>query len=730
MHIPTNSIIHLLSTPIIITDGEYRFVEINQAARQIFSESEPTLQKTLMHYLDCTKEDLNNLISNKVKGIENIHRLNVGNHLIHQSWTLKGSSCTINENEDGFCFVLEESPDARYKSIEQELHFYKDLLDNLPADVGVFNEEQKYLYINPHAIKDPELRKWMIGKDDFDYCRARNIPTTFAEDRRDKFNSFLKNKSTFYTFEETSERNNIASHNLRIVYGFYNPDGSFKYALGYGINIDQLKNYELINFRQQTAIEISNDGIALLNSHDEYTYVNKALVQMLGLNSENDMIGRKWRDFFPDSEVNHLADEVYPILLEKKFWRGEAHGYKYNSNQQLIVELTINLMPDKGLVCICRDVTERKQQEEQINRLALVASNTNNMVIITDAQSQIEWVNEAFTITTGYTLEEVKGKEPRKIFNGPETDAAIVEKLRETELNHQSFSGEKLSYKKDGSTMWVYLMANPIFNEQGKITNWVSVETDITPIKNAELVYQNALIKEKTLSDLKSQFVSLASHEFRTPLAGIMTSIEIVKVILDKEKAIYPERIDVHLERCIEEIQRLTSIMDNVLISGKMQLGKMPFEPIVRDFIPFINEVLKNFQMIFPNRIVNISNNYSSINMSFDGKLLEHAINNVLNNANKYSPEESMIEVWLEEQINHIQLTVIDYGIGIPEEEQVHLFSSFFRASNTISHHGTGLGLGIVKQFIEIHDGNVMIESKINQGCKVIITLPKNFENN
>jgi hypothetical protein len=207
-----------------------------------------------------------------------------------------------------------------------------------------------------------------------------------------------------------------------------------------------------------------------------------------------------------------------------------------------------------------------------------------------------------------------------------------------------------------------------------------------------------------------------------------MTSIEIIKVVLDKEKAIYPDRIDVHLERCIEEVQRLTSIMDNVLISGKMQLGKMPFEPITRDFISFFQEVLKNFQMIFPDRSLNFTNRYPSIEMSFDGKLMEHALNNILNNANKYSPKDSTIDIELADQDESIQLTITDYGIGIPEEEQIHLFSSFFRASNTISHHGTGLGLGIVKQFIEIHNGNVSIESKVNEGCKVMITIPKTIQ--
>jgi len=721
----TNSIIHLINSPVIITDLNYLFVEINQAAQNLFTISEQTMQGSLFNFLDCSEVDFKSLTDAKIQHLENVRLLNVGQLLSNNYWTLKASNYLINLKEEGYCFVLEENSEDKIKSLEKERNFYKELLDNMPVDVGVFNKEHKYLYINPHAIKDPEMRKWMIGKDDFDYCKARNIPTIIAEDRREKFIDFIRNKSTYYSYEETNERNKISSHNLRIVYGFYNEDGSFKYALGYGINIDQLKNYELINFRQQSAIEISNDGIALLENTGEYTYVNKSLVKMLGLKSPSDMIGKKWTTFFPESEVNHLSSEVYPILLEKKFWKGEALGFKYNSNEKLIVELTMNLMPDNGIVCICRDVTERKQQEKQLKRLALVASKTNNMVIITDADSKIEWVNESFTNNTGYTLEDVAGREPRTIFNGPETDPIIIKKLRETELNFESFAGEKLSYKKDGSTFWVYLMANPIFNDEGKITNWVSVETDITPIKNAELVYQNALIKEKTLSDLKSQFVSLASHEFRTPLAGIMTSIEIIKVVLEKEKAIYPERIDVHLERCIEEVQRLTSIMDNVLISGKMQLGKMPFEPLTRDFISFFNEVLKNFQMIFPEQLVNFKTSYEAIEMSFDGKLLDHALNNILNNANKYSPKDSSISIELVDQEESILLTITDCGIGIPEEDQIHLFSSFFRASNTISYHGTGLGLGIVKQFIEIHNGSVIIESKINKGCKVIITLPK-----
>ena len=213
----TNSIIHSLSTPVLITDVSFCLIESNEAAQNLFALNEKTLQGSIFNFIDCSKDALSKLLRNKKSSLENIRLLNVKNLLIEKTWTLKANECEINAEEEGYCFLLEESLEERYLSLEKERDFYKELLDNMPADVGVFNEDQKYLYVNPHAIKDPEMRKWIIGKDDFDYCKSRNIPTTIAKDRRDKFKSFLKNKSTYYSFEETSERNNIASHNLRIV---------------------------------------------------------------------------------------------------------------------------------------------------------------------------------------------------------------------------------------------------------------------------------------------------------------------------------------------------------------------------------------------------------------------------------------------------------------------------------------------------------------------------------
>ena len=213
----TKSFIQIISTPAIITDEDFKFHEFNSAAQNLFALSEQTLEGSLINFINCKEEDLSLLAQHQIAKIENVKLLNAGHLLSQRTFTLKGIKTNISEQHDGYVFILEENPEERIQQLEKERDFYKELLDNMPADVGVFNEEQKYLYVNPHAVKDPAMRQWIIGKDDFDYCEARNIPTNIAKDRREKFKDFLKNKSTYYSFEETSERNNIASHNLRIV---------------------------------------------------------------------------------------------------------------------------------------------------------------------------------------------------------------------------------------------------------------------------------------------------------------------------------------------------------------------------------------------------------------------------------------------------------------------------------------------------------------------------------
>ena len=714
-----------LPGPAIFTDREFAILVNNNKADVFINSNNNKIQPTLFELLNISKEELSDLITNN-KISQNVFELASYNNDSTHHYKINSSYLDNNEQSSGHLFIFFED-DYSYQKVnkaEKTSNFYKEILDNIPSDIAVFDKEHKYVYLNYHAIKDEETRKWLIGKDDFDYCNRRQMSIAIAEERRAKYEFFLKNKLDHYSYEETIERSEKLWHNLRIINGVYQPDGEFKYALTYGINIDQLKAYELKSMHQEVAIENSLDGIALLDQDGKYTYMNGAHIRMFGYKNENDLLGKSWLEFYDQDEISRIENEIFPILLENKKWRGVVRAKQHESNRKTYVELTFNILSDGGMVCICRDYSESKLQEETLRRMALVAKQTASMVLITDPEARIEWANESFEKTTGYLLTDVIGRKPY-FLSGPDTNPEVLEKINESTENGIPFSGEKLCYKKDGTAFWVYLTSNPIFDDNDQLVNWISVETDITTIKNSEFIIQKSLEKEKTLVELKSQFVSMASHEFRTPLAGIMTSIELIKVILNKEKTIYPARVDIHLKRCLEEIERMTQIMDNVLLFGKIQAGKMPFIPERQDIVKFLKSCIQNFELIHIGRSITttIADKPSMIN--FDNKLMEHVINNILHNAFKYSNSNSPIHIDFKNKKESISITVTDYGIGIPKKEQSQLFNSFFRASNTLSYPGSGLGLGIVKQFIDLHAGSVTIISEINQGCSVTITLLK-----
>ena len=503
------------------------------------------------------------------------------------------------------------------------------------------------------------------------------------------------------------------------------PNGAFNFALGYGLNINQLKDYESKIKNQEIAIEVSTDGIAILNDKGEYTYLNDAHVKMYGFEKEEELLGKTWRELYHPQEIARIENSIFPEMTLTGTWSGETTGFNQKTGKEIHTEISLTFLPDRGLVCICRDVTERKLRDQNFRQLAVVAAKTGSMVIITDAAARIEWVNEAFLQRTGYTFEEIAGRYPGDFLNGPDTDEAVIGQIRDAIHRMTPFSGEKLSYMKDGSKVWFYLNSTPVFNEKGELANWVSVETDITLLKDAEERIKIALDKERRLSQLKSRFVSMASHEFRTPLAGIMTSIDLVRILMERGRQNNDVRIEFHLERAMEEIDRMTEIMDNILLFGKMQSDRIPFNPADHDFCEFIRTQSADFRLRFPEHQIQISSNQPVIMANFDEKLMGHLISNILHNAFKYSPNDSKVMITVEGHADVFKVVIADHGIGIPEAEQEHLFTTFFRASNTENISGTGMGLVIVKQFVEIHSGKIEIQSRESEGCKVILEFPR-----
>ncbi len=251
---------------------------------------------------------------------------------------------------------------------------------------------------------------------------------------------------------------------------------------------------------------------------------------------------------------------------------------------------------------------------------------------------------------------------------------------------------------------------------------------DVTPRIKAEIELNKALAKEKELSELKSRFVSMASHEFRTPLATIRSSAELIKLFIDKDpNAISPKiynKVTEKLDDITLDIDRIAELMSDILTMGKVEANRIPFNPQTINIADFVGEYLSiDAIKISDKRKINI-NLDNTIMVNIDTKLMKQVLQNAISNAIKYSPNEKPIDISIEKVNNYSVITIKDNGIGIPEAELPLVFESFFRSTNVDNIPGTGLGMSIIKLFVEMHEGTINIESKINKGTSLIITLP------
>ncbi len=245
---------------------------------------------------------------------------------------------------------------------------------------------------------------------------------------------------------------------------------------------------------------------------------------------------------------------------------------------------------------------------------------------------------------------------------------------------------------------------------------------DITGRKQAEIEIRNALETEKHLSELKSRFVTMTSHEFRTPLTTILSSAELIEDFGDTWSE---DKKQLHLNRIKVNVNHMTQLLDDVMLMGKAEVGKLECEPIRLDVVQFCRDLVEE---IHPSNRSNCPIAFFSqtnvLHAYLDEKLLRHILSNLLSNAIKYSPNGGTINFHLDCQENEISFQIQDRGIGIPVKDRECLFSSFYRASNVGNISGTGLGLAIVKKALDVHKGKITVESEVGVGTTFLVSLP------
>ena len=234
---------------------------------------------------------------------------------------------------------------------------------------------------------------------------------------------------------------------------------------------------------------------------------------------------------------------------------------------------------------------------------------------------------------------------------------------------------------------------------------------------NSEMKLKESLLKEKQLGELKTSFVSTASHQFRTPLAGIQSNSELLQILSNKLDLETSKRFKKVTDRIAGEITKMTELMDDVLILGKLTSGNVDCNPQELNLVDFCQKLCKRFSNLQSDgRGISMLTTGKPYNVNLDPKLLTQALSNLLSNAFKYSKGKQNPELAISFKPNKLVLTVKDYGIGIPKEDFPMLFQPFFRANNVSEIKGTGLGLSIAKEYIETNKAQITAKSIAGEG--------------
>jgi PAS domain S-box-containing protein len=488
--------------------------------------------------------------------------------------------------------------------------------------------------------------------------------------------------------------------------------------------------------------ESATEGILIANKTGEIEIANHRTAELFGYSNEELL------------EVN--VDDLLPKHLRQKHkehrkkYTSQPHKRAMGQGYDLIgvrkdgtsfpIEISLNYYQVEGntkVMALIMDVTIRKEQEAQIKMLnsnleqkvkqrtkelresqqlySIIARNfPNGTINVLDKNLNYIFVEGEELFRYGITSDNLMGK--NYIERLP---AALKDTIRKNLEN--VFLGNNQSFEIKHQNEHYLINTVGLLDSENNISRLLLVEQNITQRKVAEEQTKDALTKEKQLNELKSRFVSLASHEFRTPLSTVLSSLSLIEKYDELDNT---EKKLKHYKRIRSSVRHLTSILNDFLSLEKVEAGKVyvsinqfNMKALLDELIDQNREIAKNGQVI--------KYTFSGSEMiGTDQNMVRIIVTNLLSNAIKYSTEGRPIEVIAELNEELLKLTVIDKGIGIPEDEQENLFERFFRAKNAINLEGTGLGLNIVSKYLQLLEGSVSFKSVSNEGTTFFIEIP------
>jgi len=494
----------------------------------------------------------------------------------------------------------------------------------------------------------------------------------------------------------------------------------------------QLIATDLLNQKTilQSILETSPDLIFLKDSGLRYIAMNSAFANVVG-KTEEQIIGKTDNELLTEEvakNIQNIDQQIQtsgkPRRLEQELTLPDGSIKIYDF---IVVPFDDNSGDNLGILGLARDVTELTEQNQTMKKFKAAIDKSFSNVIITDSHARIEFVNNGFMNSTGYTQEEVIGKTPG-IINSKYHDRAFYKNMWTTISSGKEWNGEFRNISKDGTYFWELASIIPIENSQGQITHFVKVSQDVTPLKKTEEDLQKAKEVAEAANNAKSMFLANMSHEIRTPLNSIIGFSRLIYQLSESNNVLknYAEAIQ-------SSGKTLLSIINDVLDLAKIEAGKIEVRLGEMNLKSFIDEVSLNYGILLSNKAdLKFSTSIESeipIMIFTDEFRLKQIINNLMSNAMKFTDKGFIIlAVWHEmvgEKLFDLHFEVRDSGIGIPESDKERIFRSFEQSQfqSLKKYGGSGLGMTISQQLATLLNGFISFTSEEHFGSNFKLTL-------
>ena len=477
------------------------------------------------------------------------------------------------------------------------------------------------------------------------------------------------------------------------------------------------KQYEFI-------IDNVNDIIFQTDTKGNWSFLSKSWERSMGF-TVTESLGHPFFNFLHADDVSKNYEYFIPLLDGRKAYCSHEIRYVSKSNDIIWMRVyAVLLKDDKGQVIgtsgtLC-DISKEKQNQ---NIIELLSNNISDVVILHEIDGTHNYISPSIFQATGYTENELLGKSPYDFVFAEDLD--LVKKYHTDLMKNKSNNVESVTFRfvtKSGGYTWMESVPKFVINDLGDVVGVVTSSRVVDVRKKAEEQLLITFQKESELNQLKSSFINMASHEFRTPLAIIHSSLELID-IYSQNPAISYASTQKHINGIYAEIDRLNSLIDDVLITGKIDSNTIVCNNELFNIVDLVECSISSIEDTqADNRKVELIIEGQPRNLNADPVLMRQVLYNLLSNAFKYSAGRKPPKLKLLFTETEIVIKIRDYGIGIPEAEGKKIFSAFFRASNTGQIKGTGLGMFITKKFTEIQKGAISFKSFDGVGSEFKVT--------